>query len=181
MGKILLKNGTIVTLDDKRRIIRGDLLMNQGKIEKISSSIGADSDTEVVDVAENFVIPGLIQVHTHLCQALFRGCADDLLLLDWLKNKIWPLEYAHDQDSIRASAQIGLLEMQLLGTTTIADFGTVHLTEEIFAQAKTSKMRYFGGKCFMDLKDHCGSLFQETDITLRQAEELYKKFHQHIL
>jgi len=40
------------------------------------------------------VLPGFVQTHVHLCQTLFRGLADDLVLLDWLRTRVWPLEAA---------------------------------------------------------------------------------------
>ena len=54
-----------------------------------------------------------------------RGMADDLPLLEWLRKRIWPLEAAHDEASLRASAELGLLEAMLGGTTTVLDMGTV--------------------------------------------------------
>ena len=53
---------------------------------------GAD---EVIDADGCAVLPGFIQTHIHLCQTLFRGSADDLSLIDWLKKRIWPMEAAH--------------------------------------------------------------------------------------
>ena len=77
------------------------------------------------------VLPGLIQVHVHLCQTLMRGMADDLALLDWLRKRIWPLEAAHDFDSLYCSALLGCGELLLSGTTTILDMGTVNHQEAV--------------------------------------------------
>jgi len=46
--------------------------------------------------------------HIHLCQTLFRGAADDLALIDWLKERVWPMEAAHTAASVRASARLAL-------------------------------------------------------------------------
>ncbi len=63
-------------------------------------------------------MPGLIQTHLHLCQTLFRGLADDLPLMDWLRTRVWPLEAAHTDASLRASARLAACELLLGGTTS---------------------------------------------------------------
>jgi cytosine/adenosine deaminase-related metal-dependent hydrolase len=50
---------------------------------------------EIIDARGCAVLPGFIQTHIHLCQTLFRGAADDLSLIDWLKQRVWPMEAAH--------------------------------------------------------------------------------------
>ncbi len=174
---IIIRNGLIVTMDKSRTLLRGDLRIRDGKIVDVSPKLKAIPQEEVVDAAGCFVIPGLIQAHTHLCQTLFRGQADDLELLDWLKKKIWPFEAAHNADSIRVSARLGLLEMQLLGTTSILDMGSVRLHEEVFAEADASGMRYWGGPCLMDMKSTSGPLYRSTDDSLAYCEELIHKWH----
>jgi 5-methylthioadenosine/S-adenosylhomocysteine deaminase len=176
MNSTLIRGGTLVTMNSAREVLRADLRFENGAIVEI----GEDLDTagsDLVDATDCFVIPGLVQVHTHLVQTLFRGFADDLELLDWLKEKIWPMENAHDKDSIRASARVGLLEMQLSGTTSILDMGTVRLHEEIFAEAERAKMRYWGGNCLMDMKSTSGPLYREREDTLKYTRDLIAKWH----
>ena len=85
-------------------------------------------------------MPGLVQAHVHLCQTLFRGLAETSPLLAWLRERIWPLEAAHDPASLRASARLGIAELLLGGTTAILDMGTVHHTDALFeAAAETGK------------------------------------------
>ncbi len=176
MTRTLIRNGTIVTMNKKREVFRGDLLIENSKIKSVGKSIKTKAD-QTIDAEENFVIPGLIQTHTHLCQALFRGYADDLELLDWLKEKIWPMEHAHTAQSLRASAEIGLLEMQLLGTTSILDMGTVRWTHELFETVMRSGMRYFGGKCLMDIKGASGPLYEDRKSAMKETEALIKSWH----
>jgi 5-methylthioadenosine/S-adenosylhomocysteine deaminase len=172
--KVLFKNGTIVTMNPKREILTSDLLVENGLISKIDRNIQANAE-ETIDCTDEFIIPGLIQCHTHLCQTLFRGLADDLVLLDWLEKKIWPLESSHTPETLRDSAEFGLLEMQLCGTTTILDMGTVNHTEALFDVAGNSGIRYFGGNCLMDEKNSSGPLYKETQESLKECEELSKK------
>ena len=86
----------------------------------------------VIDARGCAVIPGLVQAHVHLCQALFRGMADDMPLLEWLRARIWPLEAAHDEASLaRERGARAARETMLRGTTTILDMGTVRAHDAV--------------------------------------------------
>ena len=173
---VLLKGGLLLTQNKKREIFKGDLLIERGEITKVAKNIRPKPGAKVLSVDDQFVLPGFIQTHIHLCQALFRGCADDLKLLDWLKKKIWPFEAAHTEASLRASAQIGLMEVQLLGTTTILDMGTVNHTHALFEEAEHSGIRYFGGKCLMDHQKSSGPLYEPTEKALAETKSLIKNW-----
>lgn len=67
------------------------------------------------------VAPGLINAHTHVAMTLFRGRADDLPLMEWLENHIWPYEAAMTEDEVYAGARLGILEMIRSGTTFFND------------------------------------------------------------
>ena len=71
------------------------------------------------DLQGRAVIPGFVQTHVHLCQVLFRGRADDLALLDWLRTRIWPYEAAHDEESTYLSALLGCMELRAGGVTSV--------------------------------------------------------------
>ena len=123
------------------------------------------------------LIPGLIQTHLHLCQTLFRGLADDLELLDWLQLKIFPYENAHNKESLRVSAKLGIQELQTSGTTTILDMGTIRNQEVIFDELINSGMRAIAGKCMMDYNDLFPDLKETTEESLKSSYELAKEFH----
>jgi 5-methylthioadenosine/S-adenosylhomocysteine deaminase len=177
MISTLIRGGTVVTMNAKRQVLDGDVRVRKGEIVEIGKDLRIGPNEEVVNAAECLVIPGLIQTHVHLCQTLFRGLADDLQLLDWLKKKIWPLESAHNENSLRASARLGLLEMHLSGTTSILDMGTTRLHEVIFTEAENSGMRYWGGNCLMDMKATSGPLFRSTEDSLKYSEKLIQTWH----
>lgn len=126
----------------------------------------------VLDAAGCAVLPGFVQTHVHLCQTLFRGLADDLRLLDWLRLKIWPFEAAHTPASLRASARLGLAELLCGGTTTVLDMGTVRHTGVLFETAVESGIRYLGGKCMMDDPSVHPGLREGTSDSLGEAGEL---------
>ena len=78
---ILIRDGTIVTMDQQSSIVRGDVLIREGRIAEVAERIDADVD-EMIDARGCAVLPGFVQTHIHLCQTLFRGAADDLALID---------------------------------------------------------------------------------------------------
>src|SRR3989475_11924978 len=147
MESILIKGGTLVTMDSLYSIVRGDLLIRDGRI----ASIGQTSQKAdiVIDAVDCAVLPGFVQTHIHLCQTLFRGAADDLSLLDWLKKRVWPMEAAHDADSIRAAARLGIAELIKGGTTCALTMETVRHTEEVLRVVDESGFRATVGKCMM--------------------------------
>lgn len=177
MTATLVRDGLIVTMNKKREVLRGDLRMQDGRIDEIAPRIKPKAGDAVVEARGSFVIPGLIQAHTHLCQILFRGWADDLELLDWLKKRIWPMEKAHNEESMRAAARLGLMEMQLLGTTAILDMGSVDHHDSVFEEAERSGIRYWGGNCLMDDKSTSGPLYRPTDETLTYSQDLIRRWH----
>src|SRR5947209_19007747 len=102
---ILIKNGMLLTMDKDNSVVTGDLLIRGNRIASIGEAI--DATDVVIDADGCAVLPGFVQTHVHLCQTLFRGAADDLSLIDWLKKRVWPMEAAHNRESARAYARLG--------------------------------------------------------------------------
>lgn len=140
--EILIKNAEIITMNEKSEILHGDLLIRDDRIVAIKDKIENVTADKIIDATGKTVIPGFIQSHIHLCQTLFRGQGDDLELLDWLSKKIWPLEAAHDEESIYYSAMLGLGELIRSGTTSIIDMETVRHTDYAFQAIAESGIRY---------------------------------------
>ncbi|MGR6835394.1 5'-deoxyadenosine deaminase [Syntrophomonas erecta] len=176
---ILIKNGTLVTMNPAREILQCDIFIKQDRIVQIGELDNISAD-QIIDATGKLVIPGLIQTHIHLCQVLFRGMADDLELLDWLKLKIWPLEGAHDEESLYYSALLGCAELLRGGTTAIIDMATVHHTDSVFQAVNQSGLRYLGGKCMMDHGEGVPtSLLDTTEKALQESMDLYEKWNGH--
>ena len=109
---LLLTGGTVVTMNREREVLAGaDVLVQDGRVAKVGRGLKPRGTRRVVDVAGKVVLPGLIHGHLHACQTLFRGRADGLELLDWLRERIWPFEAAHDAASMRASADLTFAEL----------------------------------------------------------------------
>jgi cytosine/adenosine deaminase-related metal-dependent hydrolase len=178
-GATVLRGGTIVTCDRKHRVFSGDVLVEGDRITalgKVSPPRGA----RIVDARDRIVMPGLVMAHVHLCQALMRGSADDMPLLDWLRRRIWPMEAAHDDATITASAELGLAEMLLAGTTSILDLGTVHHHDAVFDACVRSGIRVVGGKTLMDSGAGVPKRLREsTRQSLRDAERLEQRWSKH--
>src|SRR5438105_6874980 len=174
---ILIKGGTLVTMDENDSIVRGDVLIRDGRITEIGGEID-DTVTEVIEAHGCAVLPGFVQTHLHLCQTLFRGAADDLSLIDWLKKRIWPMEAAHTPESIRAAAQLGIAELIKGGTTCALTMETVRHTEEVLRVVEETGFRATVGKCMMDKGDDLPTaLDEDTRASIDESLALIKEWH----
>ncbi len=174
---LLLVNATIVTMNDAFDIVEGSLSIRGTRIEQVGGRDHGPHD-RVVDVGGAIVLPGLIQTHVHLCQTLFRGLADDLVLMDWLQRRIWPLEAAHDARSLRASALLAASELLRGGTTSVLTMETVHDTDAVCEAIAGSGLRATVAKCLMDADDAVpGRLRQPTQTALDEALALHARWH----
>ncbi|GAB4199102.1 MAG: 5'-deoxyadenosine deaminase [Sandaracinaceae bacterium] len=183
---LLVRGGHVATMDAARRVVRADVLVRGGRIAALRTPgdvVGDDRATgarkvRVVDAHGAVVVPGFVQTHVHLCQALFRGMADELPLLDWLRRRIWPLEAAHDPASLAASARLGVSEMMLAGTTTILDMGTVRHHDAVFEVLRDAKIRAVSGKAMMDRgRGVPAGLRETTRGSLEETERLIRDWH----
>ena len=173
---ILIKGGTIVTMDREDSIVRGDLLIRDGRIVEIGKDIETDA-SEVIEAGGCAVLPGFVQTHLHLCQTLFRGAADDLSLIDWLKKRVWPMEAAHTPESIRASARLGIAELIKGGTTCALTMETVRHTAEVLRVVEETGFRAIVGKCMMDKGDDVPhGLREETRASIDESMALMKEW-----
>jgi cytosine/adenosine deaminase-related metal-dependent hydrolase len=175
----LIRGGTVVTMNPKREILRADLHLSNGRIKAIGAKMKKpEGVVRVIDATGKVIVPGLIQAHIHLCQTLFRNRADGLELLDWLKKRIWPYEAAHDERSMKASAELGIAELLLGGTTAILDMGTVHHQDVVFEAARDWGLRYTGGKAMMDAGVGLPKgLREKTQASLDDSLRLAKAWH----
>ena len=176
MASILIKNGSLVTMDPSNSIVRGELLIVDGKIASVGGS-GHSADV-VIDATGCAVIPGFVQTHIHLCQTIFRGAADDLSLLDWLKKRVWPMEAAHSASSIAASARLGIAELIKGGTTCALTMETVNHTAEVFKVVEETGFRATVGKCMMDKGDEVPRpLREQTTQSIQESVALLDEWH----
>jgi 5-methylthioadenosine/S-adenosylhomocysteine deaminase len=157
---LLIRGGTILTMNDRFDIVEGDVSIRDGRIAAIAPAM-IDHHDRVVDARGGYVLPGFIQTHIHLCQTLFRGYADDLRLMDWLRTRVWPMEAAHTADTLRAAARLAATELLSTGTTAVLTMETVHDTDAVFEAVEESGLRATIGKCMMDFDAQVPRRLQE--------------------
>ena len=147
-AEMLIKNARIWPSADRDLIEDGSILIRDGRLARVGR-FHARAET-TIDADGCLVLPGLIQGHIHLCQTLFRGAAEDLPLLPWLTDRVWPLEAAHDEESMRASARLACAEMLRSGTTAFLSMETVRLTNVLFETVAETGMMGVISHCLMD-------------------------------
>ena len=178
MTKILIKQAEIVTMNKNNDILVGDLYIVDDRIAAIGPELTIPEVDKIIDGKGKIVLPGFVQTHIHLCQTVFRGRADDLELMDWLKKRIWPLEAAHDEDSLYYSALLGIGELIQSGTTAIVDMETVHHTDFAFQAIASSGIRALSGKVMMDKGNEVPLALQEnTNQSIQESVDLLEKWH----
>lgn len=111
---ILIKNA----FDGQKTI---DLLIEGNRIARIAEHIDAPEGATIINATDKAIIPGLINTHTHAAMTLMRGYGDDLPLMTWLQDYIWPLEDKMTEEDVYIGAKLAMLEMIKTGTTTYLD------------------------------------------------------------
>jgi cytosine/adenosine deaminase-related metal-dependent hydrolase len=177
---IVLHAGTIITGNSQGEILKHHSVVIEGNriISLVpTSSLQISKQDTIFDATNHVLIPGFIQTHIHLCQTLFRGLADDLELLDWLQQKIFPFEAAHNKRSMYASAMLGIAELIRGGTTTILDMGSVNHEEEVIKAIGETGLRAFVGKAMMDVNDAYPKLKESTEQSFKTTRALAERWH----
>lgn len=147
---LIIKNGTLLTMDFKNSIlengflaIRGDRISHMG-----TGDMPSIKATKIIDAKGGLVLPGLVNGHTHAAMTLFRGLADDLPLMQWLENYIFPAERNMDAEFVYTGTLLALAEMILSGTTTFCDMYLFE--EEVAKAAKKAGVRCLVGEVLYD-------------------------------
>ncbi len=180
--KTLLADGLVITMDKDRRVLRADILVEDDRIVSVEphaeERARREEDVDVVNLRGMTVIPGLVQAHMHVTQALFRGLCDDLALMEWLRERTWPMEASHTMESNAASARLAAMELIRGGTTSLIDMGTTLHEDAVFEVMAEVGLRGLFGKCMMDLGDDLPALMREkTADCLRETERLIRRWH----
>jgi 5-methylthioadenosine/S-adenosylhomocysteine deaminase len=148
---ILVTNGTVLTLDaSDTEIINGAVAIGKDAITAVgpADEFSGWSATQVVDAHGGIIMPGLINSHTHAAMTCFRGLADDLQLMTWLNDHIFPAEGQLDDQKVYSGALLACAEMIMSGTTCFCD---MYLFEDAVARAaKKAGMRAVVGEVLYD-------------------------------
>lgn len=180
MKQILIKNAYVVSMNEKREIynngsilIENDLIKAIGKVDEKSIIDTA----EIIDAKGKIVLPGLINTHVHLSQQLGRGIADDVDLLTWLRERVWPYESNFDYESSLISSTACCVEMIKSGVTTFLEAGGQYV--EAMAEAvKNTGIRAALSKSVMDEGIGLPTNWIKTaDEEIQVQKELFDKYN----
>ncbi|MFH1671998.1 MAG: amidohydrolase [Pseudomonadota bacterium] len=149
---IIIRNGIVVTMNEERSVfypgavaVRGDLIVEVGQEQSVCSGFRGEKE---IDARGGIVMPGLINTHTHAAMTCFRGLADDLPLMTWLNDHIFPAESKLSPEMVYQGTLLACAEMILSGTTTFCD---MYLFEDSVAEAaKHAGMRALVGEVLYD-------------------------------
>jgi len=154
---LLIKNGMILTMNAELQIIeKGAVRVRNGVIISVGKDAADgshDAQTLEIDAQGGIIMPGLINSHTHAAMTLFRGLADDLPLMEWLNDHIFPAESRITADMVYRGTLLACAEMLLSGTTCFCD---MYLFEEEVAKAAAKVgMRAVVGEVLYDFPSPC--------------------------
>ena len=159
---ILIKN---ILIDDSIK----DVFIENNLIKQIGENLPIAAD-DVIDGTRKALIPGFVNAHTHAAMTLFRGFGDDMALMPWLEQMIWPNEAKLTNNDVYWGAKLACLEMIKSGTTTFLDMyfkfhETARAVEEMGIRAVLSGtcLDRFDDEQTEICKSYCTKLFDEMD------------------
>eukprot|EP00268_Persea_americana_P037466 TRINITY_DN370_c0_g1_i4.p1 TRINITY_DN370_c0_g1~~TRINITY_DN370_c0_g1_i4.p1 ORF type:complete len:468 (+),score=81.96 TRINITY_DN370_c0_g1_i4:75-1478(+) len=181
---VLLHNAMIVTVDQDKRVFRNGAIVVEGaKIAAVGQSreilhdFSASAD-EILDLQGRVLLPGFINTHVHTSQQLGRGIADDVDLMTWLHERIWPYEANMTEEDSFISTLLCGIELIHSGVTCFAEAGGQHVSGMARA-VKLLGIRACLTQSTMDsgegLPEKWG--IHSTDYCIQSQKELFKKHH----
>jgi 5-methylthioadenosine/S-adenosylhomocysteine deaminase len=183
MNSILIKNGSVVTVDDERRVyekgfvfIEDDLITAVSPGNPSSQQEKADS---VIDASLMAAMPGMVNAHTHLFQTFIRGLADDKPLLEWLKSAIWPVAQALTEEEAYVAAMVGMVENIRGGATAVIDHQYIHTEpgndDGVCRAADEAGLRFLLARGWTDTGYHPAFMESQAQI-VSETERLRQKW-----
>ena len=173
-GKYLLSQ------DSNQKIIEngGIAILNDQIIEINDGQALLDKYPKAEQIVEEhgLIMPGLINTHTHAAMACFRGIADDLPLMQWLQEYIFPVEAKLTPDIVYHSTLLSICEMIKSGTTSFCDMYL--FAADVARAAEESGMRAWIGEVLYDFPS---PNYGELENGFRYTEDLFTKYNDHSL
>ncbi len=169
---LLIVNGTVLTMDKEGTVMEnGAVAVSGDRITSVGQGTEVDVKNAalVIDAEGGIIMPGLINTHTHAAMTCFRGLADDMELMTWLNDYIFPAEARLTQDRVYTGSLLACAEMMLSGTTCFSD---MYLFEDAVAQAASrAGMRAVVGEVLYDFDSpNYGPIEKGFDYTLGLIE-----------
>ena len=126
----VIRDGWIVTQDPQRRVLRGDVVVEDERIVSVGGTYQGSADEEI-DASGDIVMPGMVNTHTHVAMSVMKGVVDDLSFPDFL-DKVFRIDADRTDDDLDIGARLGCMEMMRGGTTTFVD---LYYSEDVIAKA----------------------------------------------
>ncbi|MBY8999381.1 MAG: amidohydrolase family protein [Candidatus Heimdallarchaeota archaeon] len=182
MKETIIEADYLITCNPKNSVIKNAAILIIGdEIKALGSKkeIHKDYSASTVISGENKILmPGLVNTHSHSVQTLLRGKADDLALLDWLKEVVIPGESNFTADDVHTSSLLGFAEMIRTGTTTANDMLSTNNAESGIQSAIESGIRTRIGKMLMDVNPNSPTeRLDDTDEIIKTINHQIKKYH----
>jgi len=189
---VYIRGGILITVDKERRIIKdGGIVIEGNRIVKVGKREDLDKDylhhTDIViDASRKIVMPGLIDLHVHMAQAMIRGMAQYVRLIPWLKDYVWPLQGHYTTDDGKTSALLCMLEMIKSGTTTFLEVGISgrYGMEGIAKAVEEIGMRGILGRHVMDQPGYAleesiihPGLVETKEYGMKEVLHMYQRWH----
>lgn len=164
---ILIKNGFLVTADNNDTCCEGCVIVENDTItyagpEAFAPQIKTD---RVIDAQGGIIAPGFVNTHTHVPMTMMRGYADDLALMDWLQNHIWPAEARLTDEVVYWGSMLACAELAAGGVTCFSDM--YNFNEQIAKAANDSGHRALIAVAVLDIDGN-------GDARLKRAEEFFE-------
>lgn len=175
--EILIKNCNLISMDSLRpKIEYGiDILINEDKFEKIEKNIEVSSDCKIIDATGKYVLPGLINTHSHIPMSIFRECVDGYTTQNWLTEKIWPIEDKLTGEDVYNSSLLSCAEMIKSGTTTVND--QYFFSENIIDAVNKSGIRAELTRVVMDAGGGMDTRFEELEKLIQNYNLKYNNIY----
>src|SRR5258708_18647441 len=174
---LLVRGGTVVTVDPQMRVLEGGSVAVRGGIIEavLASGEPLPEARESLDARGHLVIPGLVNAHGHAAMVLFRGIADDLPLMPWLNDVIFPAEAKHvDREFVYWGALLACVEMARSGTTTFADM--YYFEQDVARAVDRAGLRGVLGQTIIGFP---APDYKTTEAALAGAETFLRQYRDH--
>ena len=180
-SSILLKNAIVVTIDKDYRIYEpGAVAVIEDKIVAVGDEaqiLAEYNANEIIDCKGNVLMPGLVDAHTHLPMAIYRGVMDDLRLDEWLNDYIFPIEGNYSKpESVRLGTELACAELIKSGVTCCNDM--YYYENEVAESLIKVGMR---GLCCRLITSFPGVDNVPVEEKFKRAELLVEKYKNHPL
>ena len=162
-----IRDAWIVTQDAQRRIIKGDLVIEDEKIVSVGTKYNGTADREI-DASGDIVMPGMINTHTHVAMSVMKGVVDDLSFPDFL-DKVFKIDSDRTDKDLTIGTKRGCMEMMRGGTTTFMD---LYYSEDVIAKA-TQEAGIRGVLCWCVLDQDKTT---QVGNPLQNCKNFYSKF-----